>query len=92
MVVRANLPGELRSITVATRSGVLLCDSRNICTVGWSAKQFLLSVPFNDAVNCLDYLASVTHEWTSLEYVLNDAARGKSKCLGEGPVPLLFSH
>ena len=92
MVVRANLPGELRSITVASRSEVLLYECRNICTIGWSAKQFLLSVPFNEAVNCLDYLASVAHEWTSLEYVLNDTARGKSIVLGEGPVPLLFVH
>lgn len=55
-------------------------DCRNICTVGWNAKQFLLSVAFNEAVSCLDYLASVTHEWRNLEYVLSDAARGKSKC------------
>jgi len=78
--VRANLPGELRSITVASRSEVLVCDRPNIRATGWSAKQFLLSVPYNEAVNCLDYLALVTHEWTSLEFVLNDTARRKSKC------------
>jgi hypothetical protein len=40
----------------------------------------LSSVPLNEAVNCRDYLASVTHEWTSMQYVLKDTARGKSKC------------
>jgi hypothetical protein len=85
--VRANLPGELRSITE-----VLLCDRPNIRATGCRAKQFLLSVPCNEAVICLDYLALITHEWTSLEYVLNDTARRKSNCWEKALPPLLFAH
>jgi len=51
-------------------------------------------VLLNEAVNCSDYILSVTDEWMSMEHWWNDKDRAKTEVLREkNPVPgPLFQH
>jgi hypothetical protein len=52
---------------------------------------YILSVLFNAAVNCLDYLPPVLNERMSVRYWWNDTHK-KTRVFGEVSVPCHFAH